>query len=154
MDAHRALVRGYEREADEPATCHSHFEQGRYENTYIRREAIPEVEPLLRKAMRLAKKQVGDQASRCGFWFNAMQPGERTARHNHQEDDELLSGVYYLETPDNCGDLLIYHREGLARIKPTAGQLVLFSPKLVHEVETNQAQTRRLSIAFNFGPET
>ena len=69
-----------------------------------------------------------------------------------EEEDELLSCVYYLQTPADCGDLLVHHAGGTERITPTEGQFVFFSPKLAHEVEENRSGKQRLSVAFNFGP--
>jgi ectoine hydroxylase-related dioxygenase (phytanoyl-CoA dioxygenase family) len=86
-----------------------------------------------------------------GFWFNAMQPGDKTARHNHDEEDELLSCVYYITAPQQSGDLLLFDREETLRVTPEAGKLVLFSPKLAHAVDENRSDQQRLSVAFNFG---
>jgi uncharacterized cupin superfamily protein len=88
-----------------------------------------------------------------GFWFNAMQPGDKTARHNHDEEDELLSCVYYITAPQNSGDLLLFDQDETLRVTPEAGKLVLFSPKLAHAVEENRSDQQRLSVAFNFGLE-
>ena len=148
-----SIQRAFERERQGPACRRSHLENGRYENTYIQREAIPEIEPLYDAALQAAQQILGIERLKSGFWFNAMQPGERTARHNHEEDDELLSCVYYLDTPPNCGDLLVHHREGTVRISPQAGSFVFFSPRLAHEVEPNRSDRQRLSVAFNFGAE-
>lgn len=145
------LQSAFERERDGPACRRSHLENGRFENTYIRREAIPEIEPLYDAATRAAREILGIEHLKTGFWFNAMLPGERTARHNHEEDDELLSCVYYLDAPPDCGDLLVHHRDGTVRIRPQAGNFVFFSPRLAHEVEPNRSDRQRLSVAFNFG---
>ena len=148
----RRVVAAFARERDGPRSRQSHLESGRYENTYIERQAIPEIAPLCEAAVRAAQAILGREQLKYGFWFNAMQPGERTARHNHEEQDELLSCVYYLRTAPRCGDLLVYHRDGIERITPRAGRFVFFPPRLAHEVEENRSEVQRLSLAFNFGP--
>ncbi len=148
----QSLIAAFEREHHGPHSRQSHFELGRFENSYIDRSAIPEIEPLIAAAEQAAHTILMRQDLKLGFWFNAMEPGQRTARHNHEEEDELLSGVYYLDTADECGDLLVHHAGGTERIAPVAGCFVFFSPKLAHEVEENRSGQRRLSVAFNFGP--
>jgi hypothetical protein len=148
----KRLIAAFVREQGGPASHQSHFELGRYENSYIDRTAIPEIEPLIAAAREAAQSILGRTDLKLGFWFNAMQPGDRTARHNHEEEDELLSCVYYLQTAPGCGDLLVHHAGGTERIAPSEGRFVFFSPKLAHEVEENRSGQQRLSVAFNFGP--
>ena len=160
---HVADLRGFEqlnpritaaflRERHGPASRQSHLESGRYENTYIARDAIPEIAPLCEAVVGAARTILRREELKLGFWFNAMGPGERTARHNHEEEDELLSCVYYLQTPPGCGDLLVYERGEVIRVQPREGRCVFFPPKLAHEVEQNRSGKQRLSVAFNFGP--
>jgi len=146
------LIEAFAREQLGPSSRQSHFELGRFENTYIDRSAIPEIEPLIDAARQAAQSILQQDNLKLGFWFNVMAPGERTARHNHEEEDELLSCVYYLQAPAHCGDLLVHHAGGTERIRPREGRFVFFSPKLAHEVEENRSPHQRLSVAFNFGP--
>lgn len=143
-------------DAQQPAselTC-SHFFHGRFENIYLPLERIPELQPLLEFAARAAGEILGapGQNLRTGFWFNLMRPGDVTTRHTHDEDDELLSAVYYLSVPPASGDLILYPPAGPVRITPREGQLVLFSPSLAHEVGENRSTEMRLSIGMNLGP--
>ncbi len=148
----RAAIAGFDREFGGPHMRQSHHELGRYENTWIARGALPELEPLF-AAIRLAAVEILQRDRlRMAFWFNVMQPGDRTARHNHEEGNELLSGVYYLEAPPDCGDLLLYPPGDVRPIRPEVGKAVFFAPRLPHAVETNRSDQRRLSVAFNFGP--
>ena len=148
----RRILAAFERERNGPASRHSHLESGRYENTYIERDVINEIAPLCDALLQAARRILGREDLKYGFWFNAMQPGERTARHNHEEQDELLSCVYYLRTPPKCGDLLVYDRGEVIRVTPREGHCAFFPPKLAHEVELNRGNAQRLSVAFNFGP--
>jgi hypothetical protein len=138
---------------DDPDHRRSHHFHGRYENLYIDRERIPEILPLIQAAERAALQILGSRDPlRCGFWFNAMGPGHRTTPHSHEEDDELLSAVYYVTVPEGSGDLLLYADPATIRVTPEPGLLVLFPPSVEHEVEENRSRELRLSVAFNFGP--
>ena len=89
-----------------------------------------------------------------GFWFNAMRPGDITTVHTHDDDDELLSCVYYISVPDNSGDLVITENNEKLVLKPEAGSFVFLSPEILHEVSRNESNDSRLSMAFNFGMNT
>jgi len=132
----------------------SHYFDGRYENLYLSREQIPEVETILRFAKACASTVLADVDERlgCGFWFNLMQAHDVTGRHSHDDSDELLSGVYYLEIPAGAGNLLLFpESEETVVIEPVAGRLVLFAPQIAHEVEAGVFCGDRISIGMNFG---
>jgi len=147
----QSILKAYDREAQGQFSRHSHLELGRYENTYIDISAIPEFQPLADAVKHTAQTLLQQTELKMGFWFNAMQPGDKTARHNHDEEDELLSCVYYITAPQNSGDLLLFDCDETLRVTPEAGKLVLFAPKLAHAVEENRSDQQRLSVAFNFG---
>lgn len=132
----------------------SHLIGGRYENLYLDRSRIPALEPVLGQALGCAASILGRPAEelRCGFWFNAMEPGQSTSEHTHDENDELLSAVYYVEAPEDSGDLILYDGPLEIRAAPEAGVLLFFPPSLPHAVEVNRAGQSRLSIGINFGP--
>lgn len=132
----------------------SHFFGGRFENLYLPRGRIPEIDGLIEHAHGRAAALLGMtvEALRCGFWLNAQGPGQATSEHTHDENDELLSGVYYVETPPGSGDLVLLDGCLTLRVTPRPGLLLFFPPSLPHRVETNESDRRRLSIAFNFGP--
>jgi hypothetical protein len=133
----------------------SHHFGGRYENLYLAREKIPALSVVLAQAERYAQQILNTQQSlRSGFWFNEMAPHQSTSEHDHDEDDELLSGVYYVEVPENSGDLVILDKQIPARtiVKPKAGMFVFFAPNVLHEVTENLSNQRRISIGMNFGP--
>ena len=132
----------------------SHFFAGRFENTYIDATDIPDIEVLL----DIVRQQAGllldlePDTLKAGFWFNAMQAGQCTKPHHHDENDELLSAVYYIRVPGNSGDLVLHDADDKVIIRPEAGKLVMFAPSVVHEVTVNQSSELRLSVAFNVGP--
>lgn len=136
----------------------THYIRNRFENIYISREKVTGLNALLIEALSHASRLIHHQHKlKVGFWFNEMQPGTKTSAHSHEEDDELLSGVYYIHVPENSGDLVLGDKdddsEQITTIKPRAGELIFFSPKLVHSVEENKSSQTRLSIGMNFGPE-
>jgi hypothetical protein len=130
----------------------SHCFDGRFENLYAERADVPELEPVLVAAAREAERLLGAPGAPFSFWFNAAEPGHRTGLHTHDDGDERLSGVYYVQVPEQSGDLLLGAGPDQSRLRPQAGLLVFFPPDLPHEVEIHRGEGLRLSVAFNFGP--
>ena len=132
----------------------SHHFGGRFENIYIEETDIPEMATVL----NVFKQQVGQLLDipvgilKAGFWFNAMEPGQRTTLHHHDENDELFSAVYYIRVPGNSGDLILHEGDEQVSIQPQEGKLVMFAPDLLHEVTAHLGSGLRLSVAMNVGP--
>jgi len=150
-------LRLYERFKELSATDRfrqSHYFEGRFENIYIDAADIPDISTLLKVVKQRAGQLLGIPADtlRTGFWFNAMEVGQRTTLHHHDENDELLSAVYYIRVPENSGDLILHDDDRRVRIKPQEGKLVMFAPKVLHEVTANSGSGLRLSVAMNIGP--
>ena len=131
----------------------THLFNGRYENLYIAREDIEEIEPVLQQALAIASKQfsIAKDDLKIGFWFNRMAPGEETTWHSHDDGDEILSGVYYITVAENSGNLIIEDDNKKLSIAPVSGRMVCFPPDKAHSVETNNSDIIRLSLAFNIG---
>lgn len=132
----------------------THFIGGRFENLYLDRTQIPGLIPVLEHVIACAAEILDRPAEqlRCGFWLNAMEPGQSTSEHTHEENDELLSAVYYVDAAENSGDLVLYDGPLTIRATPEAGTLLFFPPRLPHAVETNESERLRLSIGINIGP--
>lgn len=154
-DYNAQLALACEQVADAPDTGRSHFVQGRFENLYPPRDRLPLIEPLISAVSQAARRILGRTDDfRVGFWINRMAPGHLTSRHSHEENDELLSAVYYVQVPQDSGQL-VFHQQGASlRITPEAGMLLLFAPWLEHEVDPHRGEGVRLSVAFNLGPAT
>jgi hypothetical protein len=161
-----ALMAAFDQLGEDDFERRSHFIGGRFENLYLKPERLPGVEQVLqfvleqarnllrtRRAAWLDPNTDSEQALRIGFWLNAMQPGQATSRHHHEEHDELYSGVYYVSAPDQAGDILFHDPPFETRVSPQAGMILLFPPTLEHSVESNRSSAQRLSIAFNIGPD-
>jgi predicted 2-oxoglutarate/Fe(II)-dependent dioxygenase YbiX len=82
-----------------------------------------------------------------------MGPDEVTSEHDHDEYDELLSGVYYVQVPPESGELVIVDKYSRTLLTPQAGMFVFFAPDVRHSVNVNGSGERRVSIGMNFGPE-
>lgn len=132
----------------------SHFFGGRYENLYIGRERIPAIGGVLEQAEHYAKSLLpkSNDSLRSGFWINDMGPNEVTTEHDHDEYDEMLSGVYYVKVPKDSGGLVVVDKHCRTLVTPQAGMFVFFAPDVLHSVSKNLSGERRISIGMNFGP--
>lgn len=130
----------------------THLFNGRYENTYIPLANIPALQPVVDAVLFYSQKMLDQTELKYGFWFNEMQPGQTTSLHNHDEMDELISCVYYIQCETNSGDFVLHAKGQQYQIKPEAGKMLFFSPALDHAVTENTSPNTRLSVAFNIGP--
>lgn len=98
---------------------------------------------------------------------NPVLPLESDTPHWHP--DKTLIGVYYVDVPENSGDILLHDPRGAVektwceptapeeskgsrifyRLTPKPGMLVFFPSYLVHSVETNLSNQTRLSIIID-----
>jgi len=152
----QALYAGYQCYADADDTRRSHLYEGRYENVYISREKLPEITQVLQHACEAAAQilNVTPDSLKAGLWFNAMPPGSRTLKHAHDDDDELLSAVYYVRVAENSGRLRLYSGNFMTEVTPEAGMFVFFPPDVQHDVTENLSDQIRLSLGINIGPKT
>lgn len=152
-----ALIAAYRQHRDDADTRRSHFFAGRYENIYLPRSKLPGIEQILARAEGAARAILcltQDTPLRSGFWVNEMNPGDVTLLHTHDDDDELLSGVYYLEVPERSGRLMLHTRGQTIPVYPEPGMFVFFPPAMPHEVTRNESGRPRLSLGINIGPGT
>ena len=153
----QALADAYLSHKNAEGVVKTHHINGRFENIYLPREQLPNLSQLLDEAVNYAFQMFENKnrkALKVGFWFNEMQAGHSTSAHTHEEDDELLSGVYYISVPKESGDLVlgdVSKGEKCIYITPKEGEFIFFSPKLLHAVEENKSSELRLSIGMNFG---
>jgi hypothetical protein len=151
---HGSIVEDVLELLDDPATKKSHFFKGRYENIYITEEQIPSIKPVLQMILQEAANLLGqkEEELQLGFWFNFMQKDDVTIPHRHDDDDELLSGTYYLQMPEKSGSLIIKIDDKTSQtIQPVEATLTCFHPSVEHEVTQHQSPVPRISIGFNIG---
>ncbi len=115
-------------------------------------------------AQAMGYEQVPIRPANC--WANVNPQYASNKIHDHANC--LFSGVYYLQTPENCGNLMFYDpREARTFYKPSvnnftaytadavahqaqAGLLLIFPSWLKHGVEPNLSTTDRISLSFNY----
>lgn len=156
LDVNKKVLSGFEDLVDDDFNSKTHMFHGRYENLYLEKEKIPGLDVIVDTAMQEAAKILDIDKSKLasGFWLNSMRPGDVTTAHTHDDDDELLSCVYYIKVPedsDKSGSLIITANNENIVLLPKEGYFVFFSPATLHEVTKNESDEARLSIAFNFG---
>ena len=144
------LLKQYLAAKDKPEVKKTHFFGGRFENVYLGDRQIPLLVELKENTKTYTQTLLSRPVTKMGCWFNAMGPGDSTTLHSHDEDDERLSGVYYVYVPENSGKLIIHTPDQAISHQPRAGQWVFFTPQTPHEVTQNLSSEIRLSIAFNF----
>ena len=102
------------------------------------------------------------------MWANINHPGCFNRPHLHP--NSLFSGVYWIKTPPNSGNLMLYdprpgthttlpnRKEGKlppqlwreVHYEPVAGRIIMFPAWLWHEVKPNESNDTRISVSFNF----
>jgi len=146
------IIQQFNQYRDTDEVRRTHFFAGRYENIYLDIDKVPAMRKVMDQAHRYAQQILKtDQELKRGFWFNLMMPGQVTQSHTHDDDDECLSAVYYVDTPQNSGDLLLNTSSEVVRVQPQAGKFVFFAPDIPHEVTENKSNFERLSLGMNFG---
>jgi uncharacterized protein (TIGR02466 family) len=88
-----------------------------------------------------------------GMWGNISSFTNFNSIHTHHTNIKKLSGVLYLQTPSNSGDIIFHNPLDLSiafNVKPKPKTLIIFPSYLPHFVEPNLSQEDRISIAFNF----
>ena len=102
------------------------------------------------------------------MWANINPPGGMNRAHQHP--NSLWSGVYWIKTPKNCGQLKIDDPRSVAcmtrprqkdgkkpdrlwretHYEPVAGRCIMFPSWLMHCVDPNESNDVRISVSFNF----
>ena len=98
------------------------------------------------------------------FWLNVYGRGHAQEVHTH--GTSVVSGIYFVKTPHDCGDTIFHAPMGDAMLDPPkvennplnasfvrwvpqAGQMVFFRGWLKHSVQANTGDEERITIAFN-----
>lgn len=103
------------------------------------------------------------------MWININERGNYNALHNHPHSH--ISGVFWVKTPDNCGDIAFenpHHFDRYIEIRnlnqeiaeetknyfgytffAKEGSILLFPSDIRHEVQQNNSDEERISISFN-----
>jgi uncharacterized protein (TIGR02466 family) len=102
-------------------------------------------------------------------WLQYNPPGSYFVRHDHY--GALISGVLYLEVPENSGEILFHnpletrrvsntffervkkedtqYNFSSVRYNPIVGEMLIFESWLQHTVRQNRSNGNRISVSFN-----
>jgi hypothetical protein len=99
-------------------------------------------------------------------WVNINKKNNYNTRHVHLDTRMFLSGVYYAKVPENSGNIRFYDPRGplmqamsdhdyfydgfaYQYLIPKDDMIIFFPSWLEHDVEPNNSDEDRISIAFN-----
>ena len=109
------------------------------------------------RLLEFLSTSVSKKISNISFWANINSQGGSDRVHHHNANftpsEKLLSGVYYLKTPLDSGDICFLNQSvphEHFHLTPKEKDLVIFPSYLLHYVTPNLSQEDRISIAFNF----
>lgn len=130
FDINKEVLEKFELLTDEDFKQKTHLFNGRYENIYLEVNKILELKTIVNAARENAASILNIKKEKLafGFWLNAMGAGDVTTAHTHDDDDELLSCVYYIKAPENSGDLIITANNNQTIIKPSEGSFIFSHP--------------------------
>ena len=134
---------------------------------------IPEYKPLVDELFKMVHQVFNEEflerEPRLGnMWANINPPGGYNRPHVHP--NSLFSGVYYVKTSPNCGQLVCNDpRPGIqtcmptrkkveipkhlwreVHLEPQENRAIMFPAWLWHTVEPNESNESRISVSFNF----
>lgn len=135
-------------------------------------QLVPELNELYEYVCQIAFKAISDMdfidcdVAITSSWLNINDT--RQCMNFSHVGEEVLTGVFYLSTPDESGKLVIENPsinrlwKGCSltsqknqftseriRIEPEEGSIIIFPSYLSHFVETNNHDEERISISFN-----
>jgi hypothetical protein len=136
-------------------------------NEDIRLDLFPEVKKLLRTMMDKFHEHYGEKIRPIGsgdinevVWAVVHGPNESTNWHDHATHHDYdsgakVSGVYYVDVPENSGDIVfrVDFSPFVSRLfteKAEAGKFILFDSTLPHCVTKNLSGKQRIIISMNF----
>jgi uncharacterized protein (TIGR02466 family) len=116
------------------------------------------------RAYRIDTKQVSLELATCWIIVN----GKFASGAVHCHPNAFLSGVYYIDVAENCGDIFFQDPRHAALMgacpvtghtpwtvrqisyRPAPGGMLIFPSWLYHGVEPNMSDAPRVSLSFNF----
>jgi uncharacterized protein (TIGR02466 family) len=124
---------------------------------------VVNIKSTIRKKLFLLKPYREYDLNLTALWCNLNYAADVDYAHIHYPD---IAGVYYLQTPKNCGDLMMHnpHKDTsqgkFARlfkefktsytVTPEVGKGLIFPCWVPHQVLQNQSGEDRISMSFGF----
>ena len=138
-------------------------------NMHTKIEYKPLVDELFKMVYEVFNEEWLDGRVKIGnMWANINPPGGYNQPHVHP--NSLFSGVYYVKTPPNSGQLVCSDpRPGIQtcmpnrkkgeppkhlwrdlHLQPKENRAIVFPAWLWHSVQPNKSNENRISVSFNF----
>jgi len=109
----------------------------KFPGSYIQTELLPAI-------INFVSEKMGCEIS-IHIWLNINYQGSYNYPHEHGDCDK--SGVIYVKTPKDSGNLIFTKTN--EELEPEPGMIVLFDPQVWHGVSPNFSEEPRISFAFN-----
>jgi hypothetical protein len=100
--------------------------------------------------MQIIEKEVNESLSHyiSRSWFNINSTGNSNNWHHHGLHP--IVGVFYIQVPENSGNIEFQKNEENFSYFPINGDFLLFPGNLNHRVLENKSTEDRISLAINF----
>jgi uncharacterized protein (TIGR02466 family) len=140
------------------------------EVSWLKKQVIESLDIYVREVLKVRE---GIDFELTNSWIVKHDKGDWGQSHIHTNC--LISGVLYLQTDDNSGDI-VFNRDSMQqnlfpnaidieysdwnifnskrwKFKPHNNQIFFFPSSILHGIEDNESETTRYSLAFNFFPK-
>ena len=150
-----------------PWNCHV-WSTYAYDKRLYKRKEFQEISKAIsvyvRSYLDRRKWKRQDKIIMTELWVNYQDKYQFQEYHDHKE--RVLSGIFYLEVPENAPGLIIQNPQkanfddlfffqeevrDVNEINVETGDLIMFPSWLDHGVNANMTDKPRINIAFNFG---
>jgi len=134
-------------------------------STPAMQDFINAISPSVKAVVDSLKVNTPQEFRFLNMWANINRRWNYNSRHSHPS--ALLSGVYYVAAPQDCGNIVFFRSDGLlettdltfgneifsagVEVPAKEGLLVLFPAWVPHEVKQSHTDEPRISISFNIG---
>jgi hypothetical protein len=105
------------------------------------------------------EKSISKKCNMEGMWLNISPKYAYNILHlhslnpNEQYKTKKYSGIIYLKTPPNSGNIVFYNPSNIGEgqaFSPSPNTVLVFKQDLPHRVDQNFSDEDRISLAFNF----
>jgi hypothetical protein len=111
---------------------------------YADTKEIPWIDNFLKECCSTANTTSSPTAT----WFNISPKHAHHRWHSHGGASSV--GVFYIQIPENSGNIEFKHKQEIISISPYEGLLLIAPAGIQHQVLPNNSNEDRVSLAFNF----